>query len=68
MTEAVSKISITAEVGKKNSRDSQLKHGKSVISKHFEETEDMVDISDEARDKSGRGKRKDVLAYLENGD
>lgn len=67
MTEALSKISRTAETGKKVYRNSPSKQGKTGIWKHLVNDDDRVDISDEAKARSGgKKKRNDLLAYLEN--
>lgn len=68
MTDALSKISSSAETGRKGNRDPLVKQGRPGSIKRRENMEDTVDISDEARGKSGSGKRKNLLAYLETED
>ena len=65
MTEPLKEISSIKEAGRKGSREGILKHGG--LKRHPEETEDdIVDISEEARDRASGKKRGNILEYIEN--
>jgi len=66
MTEAVSKVSSTEGPGRNGKYDSFAKRGKSAPLKHSESADDTVDISDEARERSGGRRRKKLWEYMEN--
>lgn len=57
MTDELSKISRTTETGKKVSHDSIFRIAKQKLLKHADSEEDMVEISEEARHRSGNQKQ-----------
>jgi len=65
VTDALSKISSSAEVDRKKSRDSSYRSGKHGLLRHLISEEDSVDISDEARNKGRRDRKQGLLEILE---